>query len=346
MLRITSKTISIFFVCIFLAVLLGLIILRMSKNSNRPAVTPATEPPKMLPIPTYIPHPNVISDSAPNSEIILEWNVTETNIPTSSTFYSVSSIKMDIEKARSIALSLGFDNKFKTLTNQDPVLVWENFGRSLQIHLNSGFVLYSSSQVRGKSDIDGQKQDAIDSPEEALSIANEFIKPLGLSSGSLATTVNQTVLVDSEGRIQSLQKSNEDSFYQITYSYQLDGYPLSLQRGNNEVVKIVVDKLGTVKQLQYWNINPIPSSEPISLISFSSLKSLVEGGGYTYTFINPEDIITPPKIYKISLTSLSFEYLFDLTSPYLFPVFVLSGQGSTDKGNSPLVITVSALKNN
>ncbi len=347
MLKIINKNVVIIFICIFFVILLVLGILRITKKNQPSGPITNSGSSETLPIPTYIPAPHIISDATQSSKIVLEWNVDETTtIPAASKFYSVSSVKMSLEKAKSIALLLGFTKQPQALGEQDTILVWENFGKNLHIYINSGYVLYSSSQVKGKSDIDGKKQDGVNSVEEALSIANDFIKPLNLSSESHVVTHEQTVLIDSEGKILPTEKNPNDYFYQLTYSYRIGNYPISLQRANDQVIKIIIDRLGTVKQLQYWDINPIPSKDSISLVSLSTIKDTLDKENYTYTFTNPEDITNPPQLDTISISSINFMYLYDFTSPYLFPVFILSGQGKSAKGIFPVTIPVSALMDN
>lgn len=347
MLKIINRNVAIVFICIFFVILLVLGILRITKKTHTPEPITDNGPLQTLPIPTFIPAPQVISDATQSSRVAIEWNVDDkTSLPTSSKFYSVTSTKMSQEKAQSIALSLGFTEQPQALQGQDLVFTWEHFGKSLQIHVNSGYVLYSSSQVRGKSDIDGKKQDNVGSIEEALSIANDFIKPLNLSSESHVVTHEQTVLIDSEGKILDTEKSPNDYYYQIIYSYRIGNYPISLQRANSQLIKIIIDRLGTVKQLQYWDINPIPSRDSVSLVSVSEIKDQLSKENYTYTFTEPNDITNPPKLDIISISSINFEYFYDFSSPYLFPVFILSGQGKLVEGTSPVTITVPALVNN
>lgn len=347
MLKIINKNVAIVLICVFFVILLVLGILRLTKKNEPSGPITNTSSSETLPIPTYIPAPHIISDATQSSKIALEWNVDETTpIPDSSKFYSLSSVKMSLEKAQSIALLLGFTKQPQTLGGQDTILVWENFGKNLHIYINSGYVLYSSSQMKGKSDIDGQKQDSVDSKEEALFIANNFIKPLNLSSESYGITHEQTVLIDSEGKILSIEETPSGYFYQLTYSYRIGDYPISLQRANSQIIKIIVDRLGTVKQFQYWDIDPIPSRDSVSLISLATIKDALDKENYTYTFTNPEDITNPPQLDTISISSINFMYLYDFASPYLFPVFILSGQGKSAKGIFPVTIPVSALVDN
>lgn len=345
MLKITNKKLGIFLLCIFFILLVPVVwgVIRSGSTTQNPDRNAPQK--KIIPFPTYIPKPEIISDSTPtDSEVNVVWEVDEKNLPTESNFYSIPEVGVDAPGANLIAQKFGFTGTSKTLSSQNPILTWTNGGKAIQIHLDSGFVIYTSSEIRGKSDTDGQVRKEISTDEEAIAIADAFIQPLGLSSENLSLVQNNIKYITTEGEIDPSLNEDAEYSYQITYSYQLEGNPIYLQRGNNEVVRIVVDRLGTVSQLQYWNFVPFLADRKVGLIPFSDIKSGIINGSYQYSFLGVEDVITPPEISLLRISGISFGYLYDFSSPYFFPVYILTGTGTSSEKTSPLTITVPAIK--
>lgn len=202
----------------------------------------------------------------------------------------------------------------------DPVVsgstyVWlsDDRQRSLQVDRKSGYIQYGT-------DFTSPSQTRI-TPKQAEAIAEEFLNELNV----VAVTPNtaQVVMFAGEGEIYETQREELVTMYEVSFVQSYKGIPIYYHFATPATITLLVDPVGNVRSLRYFNIQPVRVVNATQL-DLEKVKERVLGGEYVVANISGEPNNTPSS-GTITINKATVTHFDDKTSPTFYPTILLEG---------------------
>lgn len=277
---------------------------------------------------TNYPHPNIaVLGSAASAELSFPKELESGLNPSAAKLYklnvSLDAAKEQVEKCFGITLdsaSMQEGPDFDLYVTDQYIIC---------IDRATGYWTYEISDDRepGAAMPTNAKQDAI-SDEDAINIAKKFVEENQLWDGAFFNTIVTNTTTGGWTAEETVIEKK------VWFYPEIDGTAaLGIFR-----ICVTVDLAGNITDV-FKQVSDIIGSQNVPLADSEELRSRIASGDYSASF--SEDLT------DTTLTSCDLYYYADAYqvegSTYLYPVYVLAGEGTADKGNTTFDIIVDAL---
>lgn len=210
---------------------------------------------------------------------------------------------------------------------------------------------YVNNGILGKPDIGEKPLPIIQTKEDAVEVAKEYIKTRSISS-IVNLPLKQTTItpyIENHGEPTPTNDFNNANIFNVTFAYELDGNPIYKQYGDIAELSVWIDIFKTVKKLTFQLPTINPHGQNYTILSLDEAKKHVLQGKGALVRYGTSELGSDP--LPIAFTTTVFSQVkiasfYDASSSFIYPIYVFQGEATAASGEkAPVIVYLPALKN-
>ncbi|MCL5113932.1 MAG: hypothetical protein M1372_02060 [Patescibacteria group bacterium] len=261
------------------------------------------------------------------------------SFPADLTIYKTEGSGIDQTQAQNIANSFSINITPQTINPN--LYVWNSEDRmkSLTVYLDSGLLIYTNAQARGKEDASIV---SIKSDDDIKKVTNDFLQKQRYLGKNLV--INKILYHRGEEQSSTIRDPSSATSFELTLKRVLNNVPLFYQYGTSSSASIIMDTLGMVRRFSYVFISYQGLEKRLLLSIEEAERKIQNGEGIIVSYGDNQGANIPP-LLSTNINSVSIAYLDDRTTGFLVPIFVFTGtSNSTTTTNVPITTYLPAMR--